>query len=88
MNISEYCQKYKVSRDKAEFELREREVHKVDIAQPGSELWDKAWAEKAKKRKEQKEKREREAENHKHALEEKQKREAGKIGVPKKRIYI
>ena len=58
MNIQEYCQKYKVSRDKAEFELREREVHKVDIAQPGSLLWDQAWAGKAKKRQEAKEKKE------------------------------
>lgn len=81
MNIQDYCQKYKVSRDKAEFELREKEVHKVDIAQPGSELWDKAWAGKAKKRQEMKEKREKQRQDERSLLEERE-------GVSKRRIYI
>lgn len=54
-------QRLKMSRDQARHLAREQEIHKVDIAQPGSELFEKAWGPTLARRSQEKAKRETEA---------------------------
>ena len=71
MDIQAYCRKYGVSRAKAEHVAREQERFKVDIAQPGTQLFDNAWGDKVKRDAETKHKQEQESQAMKQELAEK-----------------